>query len=222
MAEDLLMLQAFPLTETIRFRHYGWDQDCYTFGYGQPIKTVYPWVHKKPCSLLVRRPTGGGVVDHSDDWTFALVLPSSHPLYRQRAIMSYRRIHEAVVTALREQQCPSILVSYSLEPKGSNLPRRPGVCFMRPERYDVIHGKTQQKIAGAAQKRNLSGLLVQGSIAKQATGPLNWDRFGSTFKVQLAAALNAHLTPIDPPSYPSEVAQEMQQRFASKAWNYRR
>jgi lipoate-protein ligase A len=38
----------------------------------------------------------------------------------------------------------------------------PGRCFIGSERFDVLSGG--RKIAGAAQKRNKLGLLVQGSI----------------------------------------------------------
>src|SRR6185369_15523189 len=108
---------------------------------------------------LCRRPTGGGVVDHRDDWTYALVIPRGHPLEELRATNSYRAVHEALADALRAQDVAAETKTASTElEEDSN-----GVCFQRAEIYDVVHAPSGAKIAGAAQKRNKHGLLFQGS-----------------------------------------------------------
>jgi lipoate-protein ligase A len=43
----------------------------------------------------------------------------------------------------------------------------PGRCFIGAEQFDLVQGTL--KIAGAAQRRNRQGLLIQGSV-QQATG----------------------------------------------------
>jgi lipoate-protein ligase A len=54
----------------------------------------------------------------------------------------------------------------------------PGQCFAGYERFDVLwHGK---KIAGAAQRRNKLGLLIQGSVQSRCIGnspsPPDWQK----------------------------------------------
>ena len=92
MATDLWMLRSFPQQESPRFRHYGWDRTCHTFGYGQD----FDWVSQQTgesCESLCRRPTGGGLVDHRDDWTYALVIPAIHPAANSQIRASYEALH---------------------------------------------------------------------------------------------------------------------------------
>ena len=47
-------------------------------------------------------------------------------------------------------------------------PAGPGQCFVGAEKSDLLY--CGNKIAGAAQRRNRSGLLIQGSVQAKATG----------------------------------------------------
>src|SRR5690606_12781101 len=125
------------------------------------------------------RPTGGGIVDHRDDWTYALVLPRNHPLEEVRATSSYRAVHEALAGAMREQGVPAALKP-ATDPAEDSLP---GVCFQRAEVFDVVEEHSGNKIAGAAQKRNKHGLLFQGSIGRAAftATDFDWNRFEERF-----------------------------------------
>ena len=169
MAADLLMLQHYPATAHARFRHYGWRRPAVTFGYSQKIA----WVRQQlPADIdaadveFCRRPTGGGVVDHRNDWTYALVIPRGHDLGDARATIAYEAIHRAVCTCLREQAVPAELKAVC-EPCDDETAVGPGVCFTKPELHDVVHAESGAKIAGAAQKRSKHGLLFQGSIARE-------------------------------------------------------
>ncbi len=112
MAADFLLLQRYPEAAHARFRHYDWRGPAFTFGYSQKIA----YVREQLAALapdehidLTRRPTGGGVVDHREDWTFALVIPRGHALYDARATESYRQVHADLVAALVAQGQPVIL-----------------------------------------------------------------------------------------------------------------
>src|SRR5690606_39065461 len=90
MAADFLLLQRYPAETHARFRSYGWHRPAFTFGYSQKIAWVREQVAPFAPVELCRRPTGGGLVDHRQDWTYALVIPRGHALYDARAVESYR------------------------------------------------------------------------------------------------------------------------------------
>src|SRR6185369_5061730 len=167
MATDFLLLQRYPDAVAPRFRHYDWHRPAFTFGYAQKIAFVRSQLRTDETFDLCRRPTGGGIVDHRDDWTYALVIPRGHPLEDLRATQSYREVHEALATALRAQDVPA--VTKQVRDPAESEPGPAGVCFQRAEVFDVVHERSGEKIAGAAQKRNKHGLLFQGSIWRPAT-----------------------------------------------------
>jgi lipoate-protein ligase A len=223
MATDFLLLQRYPRAGVPRFRHYGWRAPAFTFGYAQKIAFVREALAAEaPPFELCRRATGGGVVDHRDDWTYALVIPRGHPLEELRAAQSYRAVHEALALALRAQGVPAELS----EPKPEAESGAAGVCFERAEIFDVVHGATAAKIAGAAQKRNKHGLLFQGSIAKAAVGTaegkIDWDAFGEAFGAGLAAALGAEATPTPWPDFNDDEVEALTDRYATPEWNEQR
>ena len=121
MALDYLLLQRYPAATAPRFRHYAWRAPAFTFGYAQKIAFVREHVPSEGPVDLCRRPTGGGIVDHREDWTYALVIPRGHPLEELRATQSYRAVHEALADALRAQGVPAIL-KLSAEVRGTPLP----------------------------------------------------------------------------------------------------
>lgn len=187
MALDFLLLQRYPRESVARFRHYDWRSPAFTFGYSQKIEFVRGLLPSGERFDLCRRPTGGGLVDHRDDWTYALVIPRGHPLEEIRATSSYREVHEALASALRVQGVAAITKRETVDEADPGA----GVCFQRAEVFDVVHERTGKKIAGAAQKRNKRGLLFQGSLWRPSVETaIDWDRFQNDFTAALARALN--------------------------------
>ena len=111
---------------------------------------------------LIRRPTGGGVVLHDEaEWTYSLTFPPAHPAWQLKAEESYRCVHEWVrhafeVCGVATELCPETRAT------------GPGQCFVGAEKCDLLFNG--QKIAGAAQRRNRDGLLIQGSVQAKPTG----------------------------------------------------
>lgn len=227
MAYDFLLLQRYPDDEHARFRHYDWRGPAFTFGYSQNIGFVLSTIEGPAPNLVVeasapkpgsydlcRRPTGGGIVDHRQDWTYALVIPRGHALEAERASSSYRAIHDCLTAALRLQE-----VEAALQPADPGVGAGAGVCFRRAEVHDVIHARTGEKIAGAAQKRNKRGLLFQGSIWRPAAGGgVDWERFSGDFTASLAAALGVAPGPAPWPEFNDEEASGLVERYASPEW----
>ena len=219
MAADFLLLQRYPQPTVPRFRHYAWRGAAFTFGYSQKIAFIraqlaaFPGEHFDLC----RRPTGGGLVDHRDDWTFSLVIPRGHPLEELRATQSYREVHEALAAALRTQSVPAITKAIR-EVEGSE-PGPAGVCFQRAEVHDVVHERTGEKIAGAAQKRNKQGLLFQGSIAKAAAGAaVDWEKFGDDFIAGIATMLGAEAQSTPWPEFNEDEVSGLVEQYSSPEW----
>jgi lipoyl(octanoyl) transferase len=218
MAADFLLLQRYPEETHARFRCYGWHRPALTFGFSQKLAWVREQLRSDEHVELCRRPTGGGLVDHRNDWTYALVIPRGHPLYDTRAIESYRAVHQALAEALQAHGCPAEL-KLRCEPAAGEdkVCVAPGVCFQRAELFDVVHATTQAKIAGAAQKRNKRGLLFQGSIWRPTAGTLDWESLGDAFSARLAEALAAEPNACAWPDFDEELTA-LTEQYASPEW----
>lgn len=219
MAVDFLLLQRYPAVGVSRFRHYDWRAPAFTFGYGQKISFVRGQLPPDDTFDLCRRPTGGGIVDHRDDWTYALVIARGHPLEELRATLSYRAVHEALAETLQAQSVPAILKP-AIDPDADTAA---GVCFQRAELYDVVNESTGEKIAGAAQKRNKHGLLFQGSIARSAGrtpdgSPVDWERFETEFALSLARVLGTPAESVPWPEFNEDEVSGLTEHYSSPEW----
>jgi lipoate-protein ligase A len=215
MALDFLLLQRYPQAKAARFRHYEWRGPAFTFGLSQSLEFVRAQLPAGESFDLCRRPTGGGVVDHRDDWTYTLVIPRGHPLEAERATQSYRSVHACLADALRALGAPVVLKEQRVDEAASTLP---GVCFQRAEVFDVLNEHTGDKVAGAAQKRNKHGLLLQGSIWKPAVGPVDWAAFAEKFSAALAAALGARMEPAPWPEFADGEVEALIEQYSSPEW----
>lgn len=158
MAWDEALLERVADLGRPVFRPYGWSQAAATFGYFQRYADVETWTALRP---LVRRPTGGGLVCHDEDWTYALVFPPGHPWYALSARESYERVHDWLRAAFQR---------LGLETRLAPCCEReaPGRCFAGAEQFDLL--REGRKLAGAAQRRNREGLLIQGSVQPRPAG----------------------------------------------------
>ena len=214
MALDFLLLQRYPEPAAPRFRHYEWRTQAFTFGFSQKIEWVRTQLPPGQAFDLCRRPTGGGMVDHRNEWTYALVLPRGHALYDERAAHSYRIVHECLAGALQALGRPAA-VKQQCDPCEES---GPGVCFQRAELYDVVDANTGAKIAGAAQKRNKHGLLFQGSIEKVAAGAVDWDDFSARFTAALARTLGVAAQETPWPDLAEHEVEGLIEQYSSPEW----
>ena len=152
MALDEALLEAVLRLGKPVLRLYGWLERAASFGYFQKYAEVERATLLRP---LIRRPTGGGLVPHDADWTYSVVFPSGHEWHSLKAEESYRRIHDWLRLAFAELKVETELAPCCRK-------SLPGQCFAGHEKSDLLwRGK---KIAGAAQRRNKLGLLIQGSV----------------------------------------------------------
>ena len=152
MALDEALLEKISEIGSPVLRFYGWTEPAATFGYFQKYAEVAAATRLRP---LIRRPTGGGIVPHDADWTYSFVVPPNHEWHLLKAEESYRRVHEWIRAAFAELKIETELAPCCKK-------SLPGQCFVGHEKFDLLwRGK---KIAGAAQRRNKLGLLIQGSV----------------------------------------------------------
>ncbi|HEY0789502.1 MAG TPA: hypothetical protein VGD78_00430 [Chthoniobacterales bacterium] len=149
MATDEALLWR-PEFDRPTLRHYRWQRPSVSLGYFTRHVTV-----PARCAGwdLVRRWTGGGIVEHQDDFTYALLLPPKYPRLRVEAI--YWEVHAALAATLRTHGLP---VHQSGEPDV----RLSDACFGRAVRADLKW--EGRKVAGAAIRRHRKGVLLQGSV----------------------------------------------------------
>jgi lipoate-protein ligase A len=158
-------------------RLYRWERPAISIGYFIPFADARAAF---PDREIVRRWTGGGLVEHFDDFTYSLLVPSEEPLARLAARDAYGQIHLAIAQALKEaglETAPLALSHAPASPAG-------GACFANPAPRDLLAGG--RKIGGAAQRRTRSGLLHQGSVLLPGAAPGWREKLGEALPGTLA------------------------------------
>ena len=143
---------------TLRF--YGWSPHAISLGHfqGRRGEDLSPLLNSG--MTVVRRMTGGGAIVHGRELTWSLCLPRSHPLLESLGVEeSYAVLQGPIVAALSDvgiELAPPALASGRPE-GGSEL-----LCFHRRSGTDLL--AAGKKLAGAAQRRSRTQLLIHGSI----------------------------------------------------------
>jgi lipoate-protein ligase A len=216
MAADFILLQRYLPAETARFRHYSWRRPAFTFGFAQKIADVRSLLPAGDPLDLTRRATGGGLVDHRADWTYALVLPRKHALFARPGPAIYGAVHEALADALGKLGAPVTLAR-----KEPETP--PGACFERAEIHDLVRTDNGRKVAGAALKRGKHAILFQGSIDRQAAREIgDWAPLSELFPLALSTALELRVCPVGWPEFHVEEEEALIEQYASPEWIERR
>jgi lipoate-protein ligase A len=159
MAVDEALLESAARMNRPILRFYGWIEPATTFGYFQHIADIERLTALRP---LIRRGTGGGIVPHNADWTYSAAFPPGHEWHGLKAEQSYERVHAWIRDAFSATG-----VMTTLAPEAHKT--APGQCFVGWEKSDLLW--QGRKIAGAAQRRNRTGLMIQGSIQPPPGSP---------------------------------------------------
>jgi lipoate-protein ligase A len=169
---------------TTSLRIYQWDHPALSFGYFGRYRDVAAHANERE---LVRRCTGGGIVLHGDDLTYALVIPSTDLVASPLTV--YALVHKVIQHALVESGLAATMAESGTH-SGNNhtedaaciSPNDSDACFANPVASDVLVNGV--KVAGAAQRRSRRGLLQQGSI-QNIRLPQNFaDRFAQRLSIQ--------------------------------------
>ena len=161
MAVDEALLEAVMRGESHPvLRLYSWDPPCLSLGYAQTLADVDLPALQQNGWDLVRRPTGGRAILHTDEITYSVIATSDDPRVAGGVLESYCRLSEAILDALRRLGLDARADrQYSL-PAGSQP--NAAVCFEVPSNYEItVQGK---KLVGSAQARKRNGVLQHGSL----------------------------------------------------------
>lgn len=138
---------------------YEWERPCATYGHFlQPADHL----SMEGCDLeLAKRPTGGGVIFHTNDWAFSLLVPAAHEAFSINTLDNYAYVNYMLIDVIgrfivREGDL-------SLLPTEIQNCKPCHFCMAKPTKYDVmLDGK---KVCGGAQRRTKAGFLHQGTIS---------------------------------------------------------
>lgn len=141
---------------TLRF--YAWEPPCVSLGRHQPLAEI----DLARCAArgydVVRRPTGGRAILHTDELTYSVVARPDHPIMAGMVMDAYLRLSHGLVAGLRLLGIPAE------EAPGTNRagPEVSAACFEVPSAYEIVAGG--RKLLGSAQSRRSNYVLQHGSL----------------------------------------------------------
>lgn len=251
MAVDEAILEQVGLGKSLPvLRLYAWDPPCLSLGYAQPVNQVDLSRLSRLGWDLVRRPTGGRSILHTDELTYAVIGPHDEPRLAGSVLESYRRLAEALLLSLQQLSLPA-----QADPEAAAGDTRGPVCFEVPSNYEItVNGK---KLIGSAQARRKEGVLQHGTLPlkgdlgrilqalvfedeasrlqaeqrlKQRAAtveeilgyPPTWEQAANAFTSGFSQALNLELVELE--LYPAEEERARQlvaSKYAHPAWTER-
>ena len=160
MAVDEALLEHVGRGESLpTLRLYSWDPPCLSLGYAQPFADVDTARLGQRSWDVVRRPTGGRAILHTDELTYSITAPLDEPRVAGSVLESYNRLATALLKAVRLLDVPVEMIEGSAH--GGNGVSGP-VCFEVPSAYEItVNGK---KLIGSAQARRREGVLQHGTL----------------------------------------------------------
>jgi len=159
MAVDQAIAEACVAGESLpTLRFYQWKPPAVSLGRHQPIDEID---HKAAAAHgyeIVRRPTGGRAILHTDEFTYAVAAPLSEPRLAGGIMDSYLNISNALLAGLH-----ALGVAADKAPgttrAGADVS---AACFEVPSAYEITLGG--RKLMGSAQSRRAGYALQHGSL----------------------------------------------------------
>ena len=151
-ADEALLQSAVHGTASLRF--YGWSTATISLGYFQPEQARQDDARLEPLPF-VRRASGGAMLVHHREVTYALALPPGAPW--QTRVSWLRRMHEIIAVALKE------FGIYAHLPDAAKRTLSSGpLCYLQHAPCDLLIESS--KIVGSAQRKQRGALLQHGGI----------------------------------------------------------
>jgi lipoate-protein ligase A len=139
-------------------RFYGWKPYAISTGYNQSFDDFDIEQLKQDGFDIVQRPTGGRAIFHSNELTYAIIIP--------KQLMSkfdlYRKTHFAFSDALKKFRNDIALSKKQIKFGDFYKDKISSACFAASARYEV--SADDRKIIGSAQRVYSHSILQHGSI----------------------------------------------------------
>ena len=153
IAEATVAGYALP---TLRF--YGWQSPCLSLGRNQPFVEADAMRCADRACDIVRRPTGGRAILHSDELTYSVAGPANEPTLNGGVLEVYHRLSAGLLDGLRR---------LGIEAQETPAENRAGAdisaaCFDVPSAHEIT--VCGHKLVGSAQCRRGGWVLQHGSL----------------------------------------------------------
>ncbi len=144
-------------------RLYAWQPACLSLGHAQPFADIDVQRLAARGWEMVRRPTGGRAILHTDELTYSVIGPADDPRLAGSVLESYNRLACALLQAVRSLGLDARSNPLSLELPGTAKHGATNpVCFEVPSAYEIT--ADGRKLIGSAQARRKDGVLQHGSL----------------------------------------------------------
>lgn len=155
--DEAILEQTAAGGPTLTLRLYAWEPPTLSLGYAQPAADCDEAALARLGWGLVRRPTGGRAILHTDELTYSIVARENHPLMQSGVLESYRRLSLGLLAGLR-------FLGVDAAADAGRAARTAGnpVCFEVPSHYEISCGG--KKLVGSAQARRLGCVLQHGAL----------------------------------------------------------
>jgi lipoyl(octanoyl) transferase len=161
MAVDEAILEAVGKGSVLpTLRLFAWQPPCLSLGYAQTSGDVNLDALLARSWELVRRPTGGRAILHTDELTYSVIAPLKEPRVFGSVLESYRRLAQALLRSLQLLGLDARADKDHLQPVPAQV--NGPVCFEVPSNYEITVGG--KKLIGSAQARRREGVLQHGSL----------------------------------------------------------
>jgi lipoate---protein ligase len=169
MQLDAQWITALSTFERPRIRFYDWERKSITYGH---FIDSNKWLTAGSVEHLgfdiARRPTGGGLIFHYNDFSYTVAIPSHHPKFSQNVLSNYHLINSALLEAVSHIQG-----SFCLQEQSNRDSKFTQFCMATATQYDLIYGG--RKLGGSAQRKTAHGFVHQGTLF---ITPPNWQEMG--------------------------------------------
>ncbi len=158
-------------------RLYAWKPPCLSLGRHQSVGEVNREALRAAGYDLLRRPTGGRAILHTDELTYSAAIPLSDPRVRGGVLASCEQLSQGLIQALENLGIQDVAAHRRAPSGGASLPNRLSkghsteappqkpVCFEAAADFEIV--VSGQKLIGSAQMRGRGGLLQHGTLPLQ-------------------------------------------------------
>ncbi|MFO7445952.1 MAG: hypothetical protein R6W90_06265 [Ignavibacteriaceae bacterium] len=143
-------------------RLYRWKPYCISLGANQPYDSINSVKAERENIDIVKRPTGGRAVLHSEELTYSVVIPLNE---KSSARNIYNKINSALLAGLKlYDEKLSYAELENIQPNLSSFYKEEisTMCFAVPAKSEIKY--SGKKLVGSAQRKLSNVILQHGSI----------------------------------------------------------